>query len=149
MREEKVTISILKWLDNKKWDIVCYDFPQSGTGILLQKNSFLGLNKNKGGIIPDIMAKKSDVVVYFENKDRYYAGDFTKIKDLKEKCEYSEAFTTILGNPLPKNIYYGVGIPSIPAELEKCLSSKEMIDFLVSVDENYSIKIHFGSEIFN
>ena len=38
MREEKVTINIMEWLEKNKWKIICYDFPQSGTGILLHIN---------------------------------------------------------------------------------------------------------------
>ena len=87
MREEKVTISILKWLEKNGWKIITYDFPQSGTGILLHKNSISRNQKNKNGIIPDIIAKKSNTVVYFENKDRYFEDDFTKINSLKEKNE--------------------------------------------------------------
>ena len=149
MREEKVTISILKWLEKNDWKIICYDFPQSGTGILLHKNSFSGHHKNKGGIIPDIIAKKSNKVVYFENKDRYYADDFTKIEDLKVKKEYTEALTNLLGSLSQITIYYGIGIPALPSEIKKCLSSGEKIDFLISVKDNYSIEIKLGSEIFD
>lgn len=149
MREEKVTISILKWLEKNDWKIISYDFPQSGTGILIHKNSFSRNHKNKGGIIPDIIAKKSDVVVYFENKDRYYEDDFTKIEDLKIKKEYSESLTNLLGSLSRLTIYYGIGIPSIPSEVKKCLSSSDKIDFLISVRDNFSIEINLGSEIFN
>lgn len=149
MREEKVTISILKWLEKNDWQIICYDFPQSGTGILLHKNSFSGHHKNKGGIIPDIIAKKSNKVVYFENKDRYYADDFTKIEDLKVKKEYTEALTNLLGSLSQITIYYGIGIPALPSEIKKCLSSSEKIDFLISVKDNYLIEIKLGSEIFD
>jgi hypothetical protein len=149
MREEKVTISILKWLEKNAWEIISYDFPQSGTGILLHKNSLSGYHKNKGGIIPDIIARKSNKVVYFENKDRYYADDFTKIEDLKVKNEYTDALTNLLGSLTQISIYFGIGIPALPTEIKKCLSSSEKIDFLISVKDNYSIEINLGSEIFD
>ena len=149
MREEKVTISILKWLEKNDWEIISYDFPQSGTGILLHKNSISGHHKNKGGIIPDIIAKKSNTVVYFENKDRYYADDFTKIQDLKVKKEYSEALTNLLGSLTQITIYFGIGIPALPSEIKKCLLSSEKIDFLISVKDNYSIEVNLGTEIFD
>ena len=149
MREEKVTISILKWLEKNDWKIISYDFPQSGTGILLHKNSFSRDQKNKGGIIPDVIAKKSNVVVYFENKDRYYQDDFTKIEDLKVKNEYTESLTKLLGSLSRITIYYGIGIPALPSEIMKCLSSSNKIDFLISVRDNYSIEINYGAEIFN
>ena len=39
MTEEMVTKSILKWLIQLHWKIVCYDFPQSGTGYFLHPNN--------------------------------------------------------------------------------------------------------------
>lgn len=38
MSEEQVTKLILEWLLNKKWNIIAFDFPQSGTGIYLHPN---------------------------------------------------------------------------------------------------------------
>lgn len=32
MKEERVSINILNWLESNGWKIICYDFPQSGTG---------------------------------------------------------------------------------------------------------------------
>ena len=50
MREEKVTKNILDWLEENGWTIICYDFPQSGTGVLLHLNNSNRTEKNKGGI---------------------------------------------------------------------------------------------------
>ena len=47
MREEFVTINIIKWLKNYNWDIVCYDFPQSGTGVMIHPNTIKKDSKNK------------------------------------------------------------------------------------------------------
>ena len=38
MKEEQVTKAVLKWLIANKWEIVCFDFPQSGTGRILHPN---------------------------------------------------------------------------------------------------------------
>ncbi len=67
MREEKVTIHILNWLEANEWKIICYDFPQSGTGILIHPNiKETKTTKNKGGVIPDIIAVKMETAVFFE-----------------------------------------------------------------------------------
>jgi hypothetical protein len=52
-----VTKTILSYLSSKGWNIVAYDFPQSGTGIMLHPDRNYS-EKNKGGIIPDIVAVK-------------------------------------------------------------------------------------------
>jgi hypothetical protein len=31
--EEQVTKAILDWLEANDWKIICFDFPQSGTGV--------------------------------------------------------------------------------------------------------------------
>ena len=66
MREEKVTITMLKWLQSNDWQIVCFDFPQSGTGVSLHPNQNIReKTKNKGAIIPDIIANKNAKSLFF------------------------------------------------------------------------------------
>ena len=61
--EEQVTKAILNWLESKSWEIVCFDFPQSGAGVSLHLNQELRTTKNKGAFIPDIVAIK--IKLYF------------------------------------------------------------------------------------
>jgi len=68
MKEEKVTKNILAWLESNGWEIISYDFPQSGTGVLLHLNSDKRTEKNKGGIIPDIIAVKNKIGVFMESE---------------------------------------------------------------------------------
>lgn len=35
MREENVTKKIIKYLKKNEWEIISFDFPQSGTGIMI------------------------------------------------------------------------------------------------------------------
>ena len=86
------------------------------------------------------------MVVYFENKDRYFEDDFNKIYDLKIKNEYSNSLTKLLGPLSQLNLFFGTGIPS---EINKCIVSSDKIDFLISVQDDSEIEIHLGSKIFN
>ena len=61
---------------------MCYDFPQSGTGVFLHINDELRTGKSKDAIVPDIIAVKHGVALYFENKDRFYEPDFIKINSI-------------------------------------------------------------------
>jgi hypothetical protein len=95
MKEERVTINILNWLESNGWKIICYDFPQSGTGVLLHPNSDENrTTKNKGGIIPDILATRNSVALFFENKDRFVLSDFEKLKEItpEEYKKYIQVF---------------------------------------------------------
>ena len=146
MREERVTINILEWLDNCGWEIVCYDFPQSGTGRLLQPNPGVIAEKNKGGIIPDIVAVKGTIVCFFENKDRYYEADFDKLYELKSSGRYSQSISLLLSSYNITKIVYGIGIPDVPKHIKKSKTQLAKIDFLVSTDDNAKIDIHYDSE---
>lgn len=144
MREESVTKNILIWLQYYGWNIVSYDFPQSGTGILLHPNTDENrTSKNKGGIIPDILATRNSVALFFENKDRFVMSDFEKLKEIKTLGNYSNSLNKILSDFSVTSIYYGVGIPAIEKHVKKSLENIDEIDFLISTNENGDVFINF------
>jgi hypothetical protein len=143
MREEKVTINLLNWLESQGWSIICYDFPQSGTGLMFHPNPNVNQNeKNKGGIIPDIIAIRGSIAVYFENKDRFVKSDFDKLKEIKLFKNYSDGLNELLNKYGIAKIYYGIGIPSITKEIDKSKEHLEDVDFLVSTDSDGNVMIH-------
>ena len=144
MREERVTINILKWLEVNGWKIVCFDFPQSGTGVLFHPNTKENRNfKNKGGIIPDILATRDSIALFFENKDRFVLSDFEKIKEVKSLGNYSNSLNNILSDFNITNIFYGIGIPAIEKYITKSLENIKGIDFLISTNEGGEVQINF------
>ena len=146
MREERVTINILNWLEENGWQIVCYDFPQSGTGILLHRNGNNRTEKNKGGIIPDIIAVKDDIALFFENKDRFYQPDFDKLLKIKTVNNFSDSLNQLLSGFSITKIVYGIGIPEEKKHLEKSKTQLDKIDFLITTDVNKNIKVHYDIE---
>ena len=146
MREERVTINILNWLEENGWQIVCYDFPQSGTGILLHPNGEDRTEKNKGGIIPDIIAVKEDIALFFENKDRFYQPDFDKLFEIKTENNFSDSLNQLLSGFSISKIVYGIGIPEEKKHLEKSKTQLDKIDFLITTDDNKNVKVHFDIE---
>lgn len=147
MTEEEVTKAILKWLIENNWQIVCFDFPQSGTGKFLHPNN--GSNKNKDAINPDIVAVKNKKSVFFENKNKFYFLDYEKIYKLKTSNEYSNAIEELLKEYDVENIFYGIGIPQ-NAHKKKSQSSTNMVDFIIGVETNKEIKFLYqnNTEIF-
>lgn len=146
MREEKVTITLLEWLESSGWQIVCYDYPQSGTGMLFHPNSDRIRNeKNKGAVIPDIIAARESVALYFENKDRFYAPDFKKLKEIKKIGAYSDSLMKVLQSFGVTQIFYGIGIPDIANHVNKSLEHIQGLDFLVAVCSDQSVRIHFDA----
>ncbi|PIY09012.1 MAG: hypothetical protein COZ18_09285 [Flexibacter sp. CG_4_10_14_3_um_filter_32_15] len=142
MREEQITKNILDWLEENDWFIICYDFPQSGTGIMLHQNIAHRVSKNKGGIIPDIIAVKDQIALFFENKDRFYQFDFDKLHEIKTQQNYSESLASLLRNYNIDIIYYGIGIIDKAKEIDKALNHLEKVDFLLSINENKEVKIY-------
>lgn len=144
MKEERVTINILYWLESNGWKIICYDFPQSGTGVLLHPNTDKNrTTKNKGGIIPDILATRNSVALFFENKDRFVLSDFEKIKEIKSTGNFSNSLNTILSESNVTSIFYGIGIPINDRHIKKSLENIEGIDFLISTNDNGEVRINF------
>lgn len=137
MKEENVTKEIIKYLQKNNWEIIAFDFPQSGTGIMILPDDNKS-SKNKNSIIPDIIAYKEEISVFFENKDRLVKSDFYKINDLRIGNKYINNIYKLLSNYKVKKIYYGVGIPE-KVKSNKLLEYSELVDFILKVSENGEI----------
>jgi len=143
MKEEKVTKNILDWLELNGWTIICYDFPQSGTGVLLHLNNNNRTEKNKGGIIPDIIAVKNNRALFFENKDRFYEPDFDKLNEIKMESNYSDSLDHLLNGHNISDIYYGIGLPESEKDIDKSKQHLEKVDFLISTNKKKEVTIHY------
>ncbi|WP_373700654.1 hypothetical protein [Neisseria dentiae] len=140
MKEERVTLNIIKWLQETNWVIICYDFPQSGTGIILHPSNGKINEKNKGGIIPDIIAVKDNQAVFFENKDKFVLSDFEKIYLLKTTSIYINSLYKLVGD---RKLAYGIGIPKLSESIDKALNHKEKVDFIVTTDDTGAVYINY------
>ena len=129
--EEFVTITIIEKLKKNGWNILCYDFPQSGTGFSLKQNN--SSSKNLNIVIPDVVAEKNGVGVLFENKDRFFLADFNKIEKLRTTDEYSNSLKLLIGGDIPVIMGYGIAFPHVKGQIEKAKLHFRKIDFLVTV----------------
>jgi hypothetical protein len=147
LNEETITKLILVWLQQNDWEIVCYDFPQSGTGFVLHPNAELREEtKNKGSIIPDIIAVKGNIGVLFENKDRFVLSDFEKINERKAQNNYSNSLNNLLKDFEIENVFFGIGLPFQNNYLGKISENTRLIDFVILVDEDNKIKVGYEAE---
>jgi hypothetical protein len=141
--EEQATKAILDWLEANDWEVICFDFPQSGTGIAIHPNEKLRTTKNKGAFIPDIVAIKNNTVIFFENKDRFILDDFIKVQDLRENMDYSHSIERLLREFKYSKIHYGVGLVYSENTKEKTNFHLDKIDFAIMCHEDKTIKIQF------
>jgi Holliday junction resolvase len=145
--EEQVTKAILNWLESNNWEIICFDFPQSGTGVSLHLNQELRTTKNKGAFIPDIVAIKSEIVLFFENKDRFVLNDFLKVQELRQTSNYATSIEKLLKEYTYSKIYYGVGLAHTPKTEQKIDEHLEKIDFVVFCRVDNSISATFDTNL--
>ncbi len=143
MTEEQVTKAILQWLIDNGWEIICYDFPQSGTGVFLHPNG--STEKNKDTINPDIVAVRDNKCLFFENKSFFYYPDFEKVQYLRMTNDYSEAINNLLSDHHISLIRYGIGYPTT-VHKAKAKESLHMVDFVVGVCEDRSIDILYSKD---
>ena len=143
MTEEFVTKAFLRHLVNRQWNIVCFDFPQSGTGRLLHPNRTA--EKNKGSINPDIVAVKNGVCLFFENKDRYYYSDYIKQNSLITDNNYTDAIQNLLINHNVRTIKYGIGLPCSSFK-GAAIANQNMVDFIFGVTSSGEIRLLYNPD---
>lgn len=137
MTEERVTNIILSHLDKIEWQIVCFDFPQSGTGCMLHPDDGEP-SKNSDSIIPDIVAVKDGICLFFENKDRFYKPDYEKCNSLITHNRYTNDIAKLLDGYSVRQIYYGIGLPTVK-HTPNAAKSANLVDFVVGVEEEGGI----------
>src|SRR5690606_31229760 len=106
----------------------------------LHLNPDLRVGKNKGTIIPDLVAIRQETVVFFENKDRFVYADFEKVRRLRETNDYSFSISRLLGGRFVEKIFYGVGLPLSKSTFEKAYQNFSKIDFAVFVSSNENVE---------
>lgn len=134
MTEEKVTTMILAHLKQSGWQILCFDFPQSGTGRMLHPDD-AAAGKNSDSIIPDIVAVKAGVCLFFEDKDRFYKEDYDKCYNLITRNRYTRDISLLLAGYAVDRIYYGIGLPE-SKHTANAARSAGLVDFVVGVGED-------------
>lgn len=133
MTEEQVTKAILSKLKDAGWHILTFDFPQSGTGKMLHHNH-ANNEKNKGSIIPDIIAAKNQTCLFFENKNRVDIDDFVKINSIKIDGNYSHSINELIRGYDIHRVLFGIGIPTAKWNKRGAMNV-HLVDFVICVDE--------------
>ena len=141
MTEEQVTKTVLDWLIGNNWEIITYDFPQSGTGKYLHPNKEIRNRetKNEKSFIPDIVAVRNTTALFFENKNRFFLDDFIKLKNIREDNIYSDDIDKLLSKYYIQNIYYGIAGINSKHFIENSMQYKNDVDFIVTIEHDVSI----------
>ena len=144
LTEERITRRLLKWLIEKGWQILSYDYPQSGTGLALHSKDRAMGSKNIGAIIPDIIAVKAGIVLFFENKVDFNIIDIEALTLLKHSGLYDLSIQELLKIIGPvEHMYFGIALKNSPKNKDKICKNEEMLDFALLVDDDLSVNKFF------
>lgn len=142
MNEEDVTKAILQALIDGGWEIVCFDFPQSGTGRVLHPEG--NPAKNEGVIIPDVVAVKNGKCLYLENKDHYCCSDFVKVHDVIHCKRYERAFRRLLEGLDVKQMVCGIGMPATSFAGD-AVTNCSMVDVVICVSDQGVVSVSYSA----
>lgn len=146
MTEAEVTLALRKIFLDNRWQILAFDFPQSGTGTIIQQDN--SCEKNKNAIVPDLVAKKANMGIYLENKNRFFLDDFEKINELRNNNKYNDGISKLFGGLIPDKMWYGIGIPDNTIHIKNSLKYTHMIDILITVDKSKNIFVRYSDPEF-
>ena len=80
LEEEEVTRRLYDFLRMKRWKILSYAVPRGMKArVIHDPNSGF---RGKNSIIPDIIARKNNVLLVTENKPRFTVGDIIKLENM-------------------------------------------------------------------
>jgi len=129
LTEEQVTKQIMDCLRRRGYTIHAFDFPQSGTGKPLHPDD--SLEKNKGMIIPDIIAVRGEYLIIMENKDRFVKGDFDKLHLLKQGSTFAKAIAELHEECRTSVLLVGSGMPDKESHVNKVQKVANLVDFVM------------------
>jgi hypothetical protein len=88
--------------------------------------------KNRGGMIPDIVTVKNGLCLFFENKDRVVIDDFQKAHELIINNRYTNSISNLLKGYNIDRILYGVGFPKDMWN-SRASENASLVDFIAGV----------------
>ena len=148
MNEGKVTKNLIRFLKNNGWNVVAFDYPQSGTGRNFRPSKEFQEenNKNKNHVIPDILAVKDGVLLFFENKTEFFFNDFKKVNGLRINNIYEDSINEFLGSLNIKihKMYFGIGCRDSSKFYKKAEMYYHMTDFVLNVNEQ-GVEVTYNS----
>ena len=97
-------------------------------------------SKNTGSIIPDIVASKAGMVLFFENKVDFNIIDIEALMLLKNSGLYDISIHELLKSIGPiEGIFYGIALKNNKKNKDKICRNEDFLDFALLVDDDLSV----------
>lgn len=94
MEEREVTLGLKNYLSQRDWQILSVHFPGAQGGLSIS------VNGKSRGWVPDLIARKNDVVLTVESKTTYSSGDVEKLNKMFNDPRYLRKLRRKLSLPL-------------------------------------------------
>lgn len=98
MEEREVTLSLKAFLLRKGWEIISVHYPGAQGGLSVS------VDGKTRGIVPDIIARKDNVVLIVESKSSFSPNDVNKLNSVFHDSRFFEKLQKKLG--LPSDLLY-------------------------------------------
>ena len=99
------------------------------------------LHDNKVDVIWEVTnPSDKDICFQIGAHPAFYYPDYEKVNDLIVDNQYTTAISTLLNEYAVKNIYYGIGLPTIKHK-KKSQDSAILVDFIIGVEDDRTISL--------
>lgn len=137
MKEEAITLAVVKFLRAHGFEIIAFDYPGSGSGLRLSPDNRSSKNN---GIIPDVIAFRGDCLIIIESKPTFVLEDVNKLQPLRNGVDYATSLQRLLHLSDTQSIYYGICFEHTDLEITKAKKYSNQIDFILTVSRDLSVR---------
>lgn len=134
MKQEAITTQVASWLKQRGWNIVSRDCPQSGGGLRLRPSGTR--HKNRGTIIPDILACRGSDVLVVEVNTRCTRKDVRSLEKVRAESylQSLQSATKVAQPRIWTAFATHAGVRLKPESLSRLLNAH--VDLLISAQES-------------
>lgn len=139
LTEDFVTNAITAYLAASSWELRSVAAPGMGSGTILRPNPDATGRRPKiaGGVVIDVIARKDEMWLFLENKDRFSASDLLKLAEVRDSGRYSEDLARLTGSRSAE-LRFGLGMPDTEAAREHVKARVAQLDCFVLVSPDRS-----------
>jgi len=110
LSEEKVTRELIRFHQREGWNVVSFDLPETGAGERIPPNNRQTGTKQRGSIVPDIVAVNGEILRLVESKPKFDMNDVRKL-ELVLNGEYSQGIERKFGHLEWESVEVSIGLP--------------------------------------
>lgn len=136
MTEPEITNCIVNYLRGLGWTIHAVDMPQMGGGVLLRPNG--SRQKNKGSLIPDLIASRGAKLLIVESKSYFEPKDIEKLV-LLASPEYSASLSELMTKTSTTELITAIAGPATDSLVSRRAEITSLVDHFFEVSQDGTV----------